>query len=513
MQTLPETPAQTGAVKPYPGLELWLLAGSQDMYGADALVQVEAQWREVSAALDSSDRLPVRVVPRAVATSADGILRVCHAANESPECIGLAVWMHTFSPGKMWIAGLSVLRKPLLHLHTQYNERLPWSEIDMDFMNLNQSAHGDREFAYVATRLGIRRKTVVGHWRDPRTLERIGTWCRAACGWHEANGLKVARFGDNMRDVAVTDGDKVEAQIRLGISIDGYGVGDLAEAIRSAPANDVDALVERYDSEYLVAPELQAGGARRAALKDAARIEAGLRSFLTAGGYNAFTDTFEDLHGLSQLPGIAVQRLMADGYGFGGEGDWKTAALVRIFKVMSSGLAGGTSFMEDYTYDLTPGNERVLGSHMLEVCPSIATERPSCEIHPLGIGGRGDPVRLVFNAAPGPAVLVGMLDLGDRFRLVANELEVLRIEEGLPKLPVARALWRPRPDFFTATEAWLSAGGPHHSVLTCALGLDAVIDFATMAKIELVAIDNDSTLPQLLNELRWNDRAYSPQCR
>ena len=513
MQILSDTDARTGAEKAYPGLELWLLAGSQDMYGAQALAQVEAQWREVCAAINASESVPVRVIPRAVATSADGILSVCQAANAAPECIGLAVWMHTFSPAKMWIAGLSALRKPLLHLHTQYNERLPWSEIDMDFMNLNQSAHGDREFAYIATRLGVRRKTVVGHWRDPRTLDRIGTWCRAACGWHEAHGLKVARFGDNMRNVAVTDGDKVEAQIRLGISIDGYGVGDLTDAMAAASASEVEALLEQYDSEYVMAPELQLGGARRASLEDAARIEAGLRSFLKAGGYHAFTDTFEDLHGLAQLPGIAAQRLMADGYGFGGEGDWKTAALVRIFKVMGRGLAGGTSFMEDYTYDLTPGNERVLGSHMLEVCPSIATARPSCEIHPLGIGGREDPVRLVFNAAPGPAVLVAMLDMGDRFRLVANELDLLPIEEELPKLPVARALWRPAPDFFTATEAWLSAGGPHHSVLSCALGMDAVTDLATMAGIELFAINGDSTLPQLLNELRWNDRAYSQQCR
>jgi L-arabinose isomerase len=513
METLTDTDRHAGSAEAYPGLELWLLAGSQEMYGAEALAQVEAQWREVCAAINASDAVPVRVIPRAVATSADGILRVCQAANAAPECIGLAVWMHTFSPAKMWIAGLSALRKPLLHLHTQYNERLPWSEIDMDFMNLNQSAHGDREFAYIATRLRLRRKTIVGHWRDQRTLDRIGIWCRAACGWHEAQSLKVARFGDNMRNVAVTEGDKVEAQIRLGITIDGYGTGDLADAIAAAPASEVDTLLDRYDSDYLVAPELQPGGVRRGSLADAARIEAGLRSFLSAGGYHAFTDTFEDLHGLSQLPGLAVQRLMADGYGFGGEGDWKTAALVRIFKVMASGLTGGTSFMEDYTYDLTPGNERVLGSHMLEVCPSIAAERPSCEVHPLGIGGRDDPVRLVFNAAPGPAVLVGMLDMGDRFRIVANELDLLPIEEELPKLPVARAIWKPRPDFFTATEAWLSAGGPHHSVLSCALGIDAVTDLANIAGIELFAIDNESALPQLLNELRWNDRAYSQQCR
>ena len=513
METLTDTDSHAAGAKAYPDLELWLLAGSQEMYGAEALAQVEAQWREVCVAINGSDAVPVRVVPRAVVTSPEGILRVCQDANAAPECIGLAVWMHTFSPAKMWIAGLSALRKPLLHLHTQYNERLPWSEIDMDFMNLNQSAHGDREFAYLLTRMRVRRKTVVGHWRDPGTLRRIGTWCRAAAGWHQAQGLKVARFGDNMRNVAVTEGDKVEAQIRLGISIDGYGMGDLSAAISAAPAADVEALLESYDREYLVAPELQAGGARRNSLEEAARIEAGLRSFLTTGGYSAFTDTFEDLHGLRQLPGIAVQRLMADGYGFGGEGDWKTAALVRIFKVMARGLPGGTSFIEDYTYDLTPGDERVLGSHMLEVCPSIAGARPSCQVHPLGIGGREDPVRLVFNAAPGPAVLVGMLDLGDRFRLVANELDLLTIEEELPKLPVARAIWKPRPDFFTATEAWLSAGGPHHSVLSCALDLDAVTDLANIAGIELFAIERGSTLAQLLNELRWNDRANSQQPR
>ncbi len=514
MQTSPsEVSRAATAAKPYPGAELWLLAGSQEMYGPQTLANVESQWREVAAALDESEAVPVRVVARQVVTSPEGILRVCQEANAASECVGLIVWMHTFSPARMWIAGLSALRKPLLHLHTQFNEQLPWAQIDMDFMNLNQSAHGDREFAYIATRMRLRRKTVVGHWRDPRTLQRIGTWSRAAVGWHEATQLRVARFGDNMRSVAVTEGDKVEAQLRLGVTVDGYGIGDLTDAIAQASEDAVEQIVGQYDSDYEVVPELAPGGARRGSLIDAARIEAGLRLFLTRGGYSAFTDTFEDLHGLPQLPGIAVQRLMAEGYGFGAEGDWKTAALLRVMKLMARGLPGGTSFMEDYTYDLTRGNERVLGSHMLEVCPSIAAHRPSCEIHPLSIGGREDPVRLVFNAVSGPAVLLSMLDLGDRFRLVANEVELLPITEQLPRLPVARAVWRPQPDFFTATEAWLTAGGPHHSVLSTALDLEAVTDLAQIAGIELFAITAGSSLPQLLNELRWNDGPQTTPCR
>lgn len=500
-------------MKSYPESEVWFLAGSQGLYGPDTLALVETQWREVAGALDAAHEIPVRVVPRAVVTDSTGILRVCQEANATPQCIGLIVWMHTFSPAKMWIAGLSALRKPLLHLHTQFNEHLPWSEIDMDFMNLNQSAHGDREFAHVATRLGVRRKTVVGHWRDPRVLKRVASWCRAAVGWHTAQNLRVARFGDNMRDVAVTEGDKVAAQMRLGISVDGYGIGDLVDEMSAASTDEIEELLGVYDASYRVVEDLQVGGVRRDSLVKAARIEAGLRRFLRAGNYGAFTDTFQDLHGLPQLPGIAVQRLMADGYGFGAEGDWKTAALLRIIKEITRGATGGTSFIEDYTYDLTPGNEQVLGSHMLEVCPSIADEQPSCEIHPLGIGDRDDPVRLVFDATPGRAVLLSMLDLGDRFRLVANDIEIVAVEEKLPRLPVARALWRPLPDYFTATEAWLTAGGPHHSVLSSAVDSEAVTDLATIAGIELVRVDADTTLQGLLNELRWNDGYYAREAR
>jgi L-arabinose isomerase len=408
----------------------------------------------------------------------------------------------------MWIAGLRALQKPLLHLHTQFNRDLPWAEIDMDFMNLNQSAHGDREFGFIEARMGLRRKIVVGHWQDPDVAARIGVWTRAAAGWREAQSLKVARFGDNMREVAVTEGDKVEAQIRLGVAVNGYGVDELGAAVAEVPDADADALVARYEQDYELAPPLESGGERRESLRDAARIEAGLRGFLDAGGFRAFTDTFENLDGLEQLPGLAAQRLMADGYGFGAEGDWKTAALLRIAKVMSSGLDGGTSFMEDYTYDLGPAGASVLGAHMLEVCPSIAAGRPSCEIHPLSIGGKSDPVRLVFTAASGPAVVVAMLDLGDRFRLVLNQVEIVEPPEDLPRLPVARALWRPEPDFATAAEAWLRAGGPHHTVLCQALGTEAFVDLAEIAGIELVVIDGTTRMRDVANELRWNQTYY-----
>jgi L-arabinose isomerase len=486
-------------VKPYGDLELWFVVGSQELYGESALRQVEEHAREIAAGLD--EHVPARVVLRGVATSSSSIRRIALDANASDSCLGVIAWMHTFSPAKMWIAGLGALQKPLLHLHTQFNRELPWAEIDMDFMNLNQAAHGDREFGFIETRMGLRRKTVVGHWRDPQVAARIGTWARAAAGWHEAQQLRVARFGDNMRHVAVTEGDKVDAQIRLGFSVDGYGVRELEEAVAGVAEADVDALIEAYHASYDVRVD-------EAPLRDAARIEAGLRAFLDAGGYAAFTDTFEDLGELAQLPGIGAQRLMADGYGFGGEGDWKTAALVRIAKAMSSGLDGGTSFMEDYTYDLAPDGPSVLGAHMLEVCPSIAAGRPTCEIHPLSIGGKADPVRLVFTAAPGPAVVVTLIDVGDRFRMVLNEIEIVEPPEELPKLPVARALWHPKPDFATAAESWLRAGGAHHTVLCRAIGTEAFEDFAEIAGIELLVIDERTRVRDIANELRWNHAYY-----
>jgi L-arabinose isomerase len=495
-------------MKPPGQSEVWLVAGSQDLYGVEALRRVEEHAREIAASLDAEGAIPVRVVQRGVATGSEGILALMREANAAESCVGVVAWMHTFSPAKMWIAGLTALQKPLLHLHTQFNRDLPWADIDMDFMNLNQSAHGDREFGFAETRMGLRRKTVAGHWRDPLVAARIGAWARAAIGWREAHVLRVARLGDNMREVAVTEGDKVEAQIRLGVSVNGYGVAVLREAIAGVAASDVDDLVAAYEEAYELAPALRGGGDRRESLRDAARIEAGLRGFLGAGGFGAFTDTFEDLDGLVQLPGIAAQRMMGDGYGFAAEGDWKTAALVRIAKVMSSGLDGGTSFMEDYTYDLAPEGPAVLGAHMLEVCPSIAAGRPTCEIHPLSIGGKADPVRLVFTAAPGPAVLIGLLDLGDRFRLVLNEVELVEPPEDLPRLPVARALWRPKPDFATAAEAWLRAGGPHHTVLCRAIGTEAFSDLAEMAGIELLVIDDRTRVRDFVNELRWNQAYY-----
>ncbi len=494
-------------MKPLGAFEVWFVTGSQDLYGADALRQVAADAERVAGALDATAAIPVRVVFRPVVASPEAIAATCLEANATDACVGVLAWMHTFSPARMWIAGLQGLAKPLLHLHTQFNRDLPWGEIDMDFMNLHQAAHGDREFGYIETRLRVARKTVAGHWQDPYVADRIGAWSRAACAWREAHRLKVARFGDNMRHVADTEGDKVEAQIRLGVAINGYGTSDLGAAIRDVPEVDVDRLLEAYADEYDVAPELAPGGARRDELREAARIEAALRTFLIAGGFGAFTDTFEDLDGLLQLPGIAAQRLMADGFGFGAEGDWKSAVMVRLLKVMATGLPGGTSFMEDYTYDLDPAGPTVLGAHMLEVCPSIAAGRPSCEIHPLGIGGRSDPVRLVFDAAPGPAVVAGLTDLGDRFRLVANVIDIVAAPHALPRLPVARAVWKPRPDMRTAVEAWLAAGGAHHTVLSRALDAEPLTDFAEMAGIELLLIDETTTVPVFRRELRWN-QAY-----
>jgi L-arabinose isomerase len=495
-------------MKPLADSEAWFVTGSQDLYGEEALRRVEQNSGQIARALDVAASIPIRVVHKAVVTSPASIRAVCLEANASEACIGVIAWMHTFSPAQMWIPGLKVLQKPLLHLHTQSNRDLPWAEIDMDFMNLNQAAHGDREFGYLQTRMGHARKTVVGHWQDPEVADRIGAWGRAACAWREAQRLRVARFGDNMRRVAVTEGDKVEALIRFGVAIEGYGVGDLGAAVRAVPEADVDSLVEAYDRTYVVADELRPGGARRAELREAARIEAGLRGFLLAGGFGAFTDTFEDLGDLVQLPGIAVQRLMAEGYGFGAEGDWKTALMVRLTKVMATGLPGGTSFMEDYTYHLDPLAPKVLGAHMLEVCPTIAGDRPSCEIHPLSIGGRADPVRLVFTAAPGPGLVASLVDLGDRFRIVANEVDLVPPDRPLPALPVARAVWQPRPDLHTAAEAWLIAGGSHHTVLTQAIGAEPLADLAEMAGVEFLLVDGQTRVPAFEKEVRWNQTYY-----
>ncbi|HLB46478.1 MAG TPA: L-arabinose isomerase, partial [Anaerolineales bacterium] len=432
---------------------VWFVTGSQHLYGNEALDQVAEHAQEIVQALSQSPKTPVNIVFKPVVTTPEAIHELCLEANTTQDCIGLITWMHTFSPAKMWSAGLAALKKPFLHLHTQFNRDIPWSTIDMDFMNLNQSAHGDREFGYLGSRMRLNRKVVVGHWQAEDVQERLGTWMRAACAWQDAQGARIARFGDNMRQVAVTEGDKVEAQLRFGYTVNGYGVGDLVKHVNEVTEAEIDRLVAEYDERYVVAEPLRRGGSQRPSLRDAARIELGLRHFLEQGGFKAFTDTFEDLHGLKQLPGIAVQRLMAEGYGFGAEGDWKTAALVRAMKVMGAGLDGGTSFMEDYTYHLNENGMKVLGAHMLEICESIAEGKPSLEIHPLSIGGKADPVRLVFNTPSGPALNASVIDLGDRFRLIVNEVDVVPPDEPLPKLPVARAVWRPRPDLKTAAAA------------------------------------------------------------
>ncbi len=493
---------------PFERREIWFLTGTQDLYGEDVLDQVAEHSRALVATLNDAQSLPVTIRWKPILREREGIRRMAHEANADDACIGVIAWMHTFSPAKSWIQGLSALQKPLLHLHTQANVELPWAEIDMDFMNLNQAAHGDREFGYIATRLGIARKTVVGHVSHPEVQERIGTWARAATGWAEAGSLRVARFGDNMRDVAVTEGDKTEAELRLGVSTNTWGVADLVERVEGADENAVEALVREYEERYDVVPELLDGGARRESLRYGARIELGLRSFLSEGGFGAFTTNFQDLGGLRQLPGLAVQRLMADGYGFGAEGDWKTAILVRLAKVMGYGLPGGASLMEDYTYELTPGKEKILGAHMLEVCPSLTQGKARLEIHPLGIGDREDPVRLVFDADTGPGVVVAMSDMRDRFRLTANTVTIVGPDAELPNLPVARAVWEPEPSFATSAECWLTAGAAHHTMMTTQLHLDVIEDFAEIAGMELAVIDENTSTRGFLNELRWNQAYY-----
>jgi len=484
--------------------EAWFVTGSQDLYGKATLDKVDEHAREIARALSDSPVVPVKVVFKPVVTTPSAILALCREANSAPSCIGIIAWMHTFSPAKMWIAGLQALDKPFVHLHTQYNRDIPWAAIDMDFMNLNQSAHGDREFGFIGTRMRRERKVIVGYWKEKDVQEDLAMWLRAAAAWHDAHGLRVARFGDNMREVAVTEGDKVEAQIKFGYAVHGFGIGDLVACVKDVTDAETEKLLSVYDAEYAVEKDLRAGGSKRKSLQEAARIELGMRHFLENGGFGAFTNTFEDLHGLSQLPGLAVQRLMADGYGFGAEGDWKTAALVRSMKVMASGLPGGTSFMEDYTYHLDPAGMEVLGAHMLEVCPSIADGKASLEMHPLGIGGKSDPARLVFTANPGRALNASLIDMGTRFRLVVNDLDVVKPDAPLPKLPVARALWIPRPNLKVAAAAWIHAGAAHHSGFSQALSAAHLEDFADMAGIEFLRIDARTDLSQFRKELRWN---------
>jgi L-arabinose isomerase len=488
--------------------EVWFVTGSQHLYGPKTLEQVAGHSREIASSLNASSNVPVQVTFKPVVPTPEEIRQLCLEANSSEHCVGLITWMHTFSPAKMWIPGLSLLKKPFLHLHTQYNREIPWAEIDMDFMNLNQSAHGDREFGFIGSRMRLDRKVVVGYWQDEDVQAAIGAWTRAACAWADWQGAKIARFGDNMREVAVTEGDKVEAQIRLGYSVNGYGVAELVGAIQEAAQSDIENMTQAYMDEYEVATALQPGGESYTSLVEGARIEVGLRNFLQQGNFKAFTTTFEDLHGLAQLPGLAVQRVMRDGYGFGAEGDWKTAALVRAMKVMSAGLPGGVSFMEDYTYHFGTNGDKVLGAHMLEICESIAADKPRLEILPLSIGGKADPVRLIFNAQTGPAVGASIMDMGQRFRLLVNKVEVVPTEADLPRLPVARALWLPQPDFKTAASAWIYAGGAHHTSFSYALTAEHLRDFADMAGIEFLLIDENTRLEDFKKELRWNDLYY-----
>lgn len=481
--------------------EVWFITGSQHLYGDETLKQVASHAREIAGALDASDLIPVKIEFKEIVTSPDQVHQVFQEANQQKMCVGVMVWMHTFSPAKMWIHGLRILSKPLLHFHTQFNSEIPWDQIDMAFMNLNQSAHGDREFGFITSRLRARRKVVVGHWKEATVKEQLGNWTRAAAGWHCMQETKIARIGDNMREVAVTEGDKVEAQIRLGFSVNGYGLGELVQHINQIPEREIESLIEQYAEEYIMDNALL----QSPSLKDAAQIELGLRAFLEQGGFHAFTDTFENLNGLKQLPGISVQRLMADGYGFGAEGDWKTAGLLRAFKVMSSGLSGGTSFMEDYTYDFGKGPSRVLSSHMLEICPSMASHKPRCEVHPLSIGGKEDPVRLIFEVDAGPAINVSLIDLGNRFRMVANEVQAVDPPHQLPKLPVARVLLEPSPNMEVAAQTWILAGGAHHTVFSKAISIPMVEDLAEIAGLELLIIDNETRIRSFKEKLRWNE--------
>lgn len=488
--------------------EVWFITGSQHLYGDETLKQVAAHSKEIVTGLNDSSLVPLKLVYKDIVTTPDEITRLMLDANAKDECIGVITWMHTFSPAKMWINGLSLLKKPICHLHTQFNAEIPWSKIDMDFMNLNQSAHGDREFGYIMSRMRKKRKVIVGHWKTEQTQRKVGNWQRVVLGWDELRHLKVARIGDNMRQVAVTEGDKVEAQIKFGVEVNGYDSSDVVKHIEGVSDSEVQKLLKVYEQDYSLTEDLKEGGKKRESLVDAAKIELGLRAFLKEGGFKAFTDTFENLGKLKQLPGIAIQRLMADGYGFGAEGDWKTAALLRAMKVMAQGLEGGTSFMEDYTNHFTTQKDYVLGSHMLEICPTIADGKPSCEVHPLGIGGKEDPVRLVFNSPKGNALNASLVDMGNRFRLIVNEVEAVEAEQDLPNLPVARVLWEPKPDMDTAVTSWILAGGAHHTVYTQAITTEFLEDFADIAGIELLVIDERTRVRDFKDKLNANEAYY-----
>lgn len=487
--------------------EVWFVTGAQLLYGGDAVIAVDSHSTQMVDGLNRSGRLPVKIVYKGTANSAVEVSDMFRKANNDPKCIGVITWMHTFSPAKMWIAGLKDYKKPLLHFHTQFNKEIPWNEIDMDFMNLNQSAHGDREFGHIVTRMRRNRKVVVGYWEDASAQERIAVWMRVAAAWADSQGMVVVRFGDNMNNVAVTDGDKVEAEMRLGYHVDYYPVGDLVAVQDKVTEAEIDALVAVYEKEYEFAANAKKGGKDYGQVREAAREEIALRRFLEAKGAKAFTTNFDALHGLNQLPGLASQRLMADGYGFGAEGDWKTAAFVRTMKVMAYGLKGGTSFLEDYTYHFK-GKGSILQAHMLEICPTIAAGKPRLEVHPLGIGGKADPARLVFTSPAGEGVAATIVDMGNRFRMIVNLVDVIKPEKPLPKLPVASALWVPRPDLATGAAAWIYAGGTHHTSFSYALSAEYLEDYAEIADIEMITIDGDTTIGGFKKELRYNEVYY-----
>jgi L-arabinose isomerase len=491
--------------------QVWFITGSQHLYGPETLKTVAEDSQEIAAALNAAQSIPVTVVFKPVAKSPGEVFALCQEANQAADCIGVITWCHTFSPSKMWINGLKILRPPILHLHTQHNRDIPWSTIDMDFMNLNQSAHGDREHGFIMTRMRLNRKVVVGFWQDAGVQEQIGAWSRAAAAWHDWQDAKFARIGDNMREVAVTEGDKVAAQMKFGYSVNGYGVGELVKHVNAVTDPQIKALMAEYSASYSIPSGLRSNAAAMKQVQEAARIEWGLREFLKSGGFKGFTTTFEDLHGLNQLPGLGPQRLMAEGYGFAAEGDWKTCALVRAMKVMAGGLPGGTSFMEDYTYHLNPKGMKVLGSHMLEICPSIAKGKPSLEVHPLGLGGKADPARLLFDTPYGPGLNASLVELGNRFRLIVNEVDVVAPDKPLPKLPVARTVWIPKPNLQIAATAWIYAGGAHHTGFSQAVTTEMLEDFAGMAGIELLIIDAQTQVRAFRQELRWNELYYGLQ--
>nr|WP_308626679.1 L-arabinose isomerase [uncultured Eisenbergiella sp.] len=490
--------------------KFWFCTGSQDLYGDECLRKVAEHSAKIVEGLNASGRLPFEVVLKPTLIDPATIRRTLNEANEDGECAGVITWMHTFSPAKMWILGLKEYRKPLCHLHTQFNEEIPYDTIDMDFMNENQSAHGDREFGHMVSRMGIERKIIVGHWANAGVQDKIGSWMRTAIGIMESSHIRVCRIGDNMNNVAVTEGDKVEAEVKFGWEIDHYCVNDAVEYVNAVSEGDVNALVEEYYSKYQMLPEGRDPEEFRAHVAAQAKIEIGLEKFLEDGDYHAIVTHFGMLGGLQQLPGLAIQRLMEKGYGFGGEGDWKTAAMVRLMKIMAAGVPGakGTSFMEDYTYNLVPGKEGILQAHMLEVCPTIAEGPISIKVQPLSMGNREDPARLVFTSKTGPAVATSLVDLGNRFRLIINAVDCKKCEKEMPKLPVATAFWTPQPSLEIGAEAWILAGGAHHTAFSYDLTVDQMVDWAAAMGIESVVIDKDTTIRSFKNELKWNSVYY-----